>query len=160
MNGTTALRPPTLPVREADPDIPPSTWQPPGDVGDLRRLFQAVQNWEPVDWERVNEGLDAVLGDDDHPAAFLPDPATADELAQNFRGALKQLVNRALRDAERTEADPETARLIKMAREVRVEELPGDPGKALGLLRRLGSVTTDLVESLERLGVVEGVSEC
>ncbi len=160
MNGTTALRPPTLPVRAAAPGIPPSTWQPPGDVDDLKRLFQAVQNWEPVDWKRVNEGRDTVLGDDDHPAAFLPDPATADELAQDFRGALKQLVNRALRDAERTETDPETVRLIRMAREVRVEELPGEPGKALGLLRRLGSVTTDLVDRLERLGVVEAVSEC
>nr|WP_275404194.1 MULTISPECIES: DUF6415 family natural product biosynthesis protein [unclassified Streptomyces] len=104
--------------------------------------------------------MDTVLGDDDHPAAFLPDPATADELAQDFRNALTQLVNRALRDAQRTEADPETARLLSMARKVRVEELPDDPGKALGLLRRLGSVTSDLVESLERLGVVEGVSEC
>ncbi|MEV7815576.1 MULTISPECIES: DUF6415 family natural product biosynthesis protein [Streptomyces] len=129
-------------------------------MDDLKRLFQAVQNWEPVDWKRVNEGRDTVLGDDDHPAAFLPDPATADELAQDFRGALKQLVNRALRDAERTETDPETVRLIRMAREVRVEELPGEPGKALGLLRRLGSVTTDLVDRLERLGVVEAVSEC
>jgi Fe-S-cluster formation regulator IscX/YfhJ len=160
VNGTTALRPPTLPVREADPDIPPSTWEPPGDVDDLKRLFQAVQNWEPVDWKRVNEGLDTVLGDDDHPAAFLPDPATADKLAQDFRSALTQLVNRALRDAQRAEADPETVRLLSMARKVRVEELPDDPGKALGLLRRLGSVTSDLVESLEQLGVVEGVSEC
>jgi hypothetical protein len=129
-------------------------------VDELKRLFEAVQKWEPVDWKRVNEALDTVLGDDDHPATFFPDHNTADELAQRFRGALMQLVNRALREAKGKETDPEAVRLIAMARTVRVEELPNDPSKALGLLRRMGSVTTELVDRLERLGVVEGVSEC
>ncbi|MEV6296737.1 DUF6415 family natural product biosynthesis protein [Streptomyces sp. NPDC051896] len=113
-----------------------------------------------MDCKRVNEALDTVLGDDDHPATFFPDHNTADELAQRFRGALMQLVNRALREAKGKETDPEAVRLIAMARTVRVEELPNDPSKALGFLLRMGSVTTELVDRLERLGVVEGVSEC
>ncbi|MEV7395119.1 DUF6415 family natural product biosynthesis protein [Streptomyces sp. NPDC091215] len=112
-----------------------------------------------MDWDEVNEGLDTVLGDDDHPVAFLPNYDTAEELAQRFRGALMQLVNRALLDRAE-ERDTEAARLIVLARAVRVEELSGDPRKAVGLLRRMGSVTTDLVDRLERLGVVEDVSGC
>lgn len=99
MNGTTVLRPPTLPEGAADPAMPPATWQPPGDADDVRQIYPTVQNWDSVDWKRADEGLDAVLGDDDHSAAFLADPTTADELAQDFHGALKQLVNRALRSA-------------------------------------------------------------
>jgi hypothetical protein len=121
-------------------------------------VLEKARQWEPVDWVRVYDGLDSLLGDDDHPQPSHIDHDDAEELAQRFRGALMQLVNRGLRDS--ADNDREAARLIASARKLRAEELPGDAQQALGLLRRLGSVTVELVDRLESLGTIEGVSKC
>ncbi|MFI8170900.1 DUF6415 family natural product biosynthesis protein [Streptomyces sp. NPDC085931] len=111
-----------------------------------------------MDWKQVYRGLDSLLGDDDHPQPTHIDHDAAEELAQRLRGALMQLVHRGLRDD--ADRDPEAARLIALARELRDEELPGGAQQALGLLRRLGAVTVELVDQLESMGIIEGVSKC
>lgn len=158
MNGTIALAKAALPTRPSNPQVRAAPWRPPFDAARLQRVLESARQWEPVDWKQVYRGLDSLLGDDDHPQPTHIDHDAAEELAQRFRGALMQLVHRGLRDD--AERDPEAARLIALARELRDEELPGGAQQALGLLRRLGAVTVELVDRLESMGIIEGVSKC
>ncbi|MCH0566943.1 DUF6415 family natural product biosynthesis protein [Streptomyces sp. MUM 2J] len=161
--------PESLPVRPKDPTVPTNPWSPPLDAPDIHGLLNAVRRWEPVDWNAVYDGLDAVLNDEvSHHAAGpaerqagapLHEYDDAKELAQRFRGALMQLVNRGLRD-EADEKHPDIAKLIERARALRSEELPGDPWQDLGLLRKLGRITLDLAERLDEVGIVRGLVEC
>lgn len=163
--------PETMPVRVKDPTVPTNPWSPPLDRPGLNDLLNAVRAWEPVDWDAVFDGLDTVLNEEvSHHAAggrerggwpkvAVPSYDAADELAQRFRGALMQLVNRGLRD-DATKRYPDIADLIEQARTLRSEELPGDERQALVLLRKLGRVTLDLAERLEETGIVRGLVEC
>ncbi|WP_327378513.1 DUF6415 family natural product biosynthesis protein [Streptomyces sp. NBC_01216] len=170
----TALRdettsPETMPVRVKDPTVEAEPWTPPlGRLG-LHDLLSAVRNWEPVDWDAVYDGLDIVLNEEvshhaagssgsGRPGAAGPGYDEAEELAQRFRGALMQLVNRGLRDD--ANKHPDVADLIERARTLRSEELPGDEQQALTFLRKLGRVTLELAERLEEVGIVKGLVEC
>ncbi|WP_447035774.1 DUF6415 family natural product biosynthesis protein [Streptomyces sp. DSM 118878] len=171
----TALReettsPKTMPVRVKDPTVPTNPWSPPlGRLG-LHDLLSAVRNWEPVDWDSVYDGLDTVLNEEvshhaagasgsSRPGAAGPGYEEAEELAQRFRGALMQLVNRGLRDdADKKHRD--ITDLIEQARTLRAEELPCDERQALILLRKLGRITLELAERLEEAGIVKGLVEC
>ncbi|MFH9295789.1 DUF6415 family natural product biosynthesis protein [Streptomyces sp. NPDC017520] len=171
----TALRnettsPETMPVRVKDPTVPTNPWSPPlGRLG-LHDLLSAVRNWEPVDWDAVYDGLDTVLNEEvshhaagasgsSRPGAAGPGYDEAEEIAQRFRGALMQLVNRGLRD-DANKKHPDIADLIEQARSLRSEKLPGDEHEALTFLRKLGRVTLELAEHLEEAGIVKGLVEC
>ncbi|MGX2994897.1 DUF6415 family natural product biosynthesis protein [Streptomyces sp. JNUCC 64] len=158
-------------VRVKDPTVPVTPWTPPLDQERLRELLARAREWEPVDWELVFDGLDAVLcggqemshhaagaANRHRAGATVPDYGEAGELAQRFRGALMQLVNRGLRDS--ADQYPDIARLIERARSLRSETLPDDSWQALAFLRRLGQVTLELVERLDEVGIVKGLVEC
>ncbi|MCZ4118113.1 DUF6415 family natural product biosynthesis protein [Streptomyces sp. H39-S7] len=169
---TQAEFPEPMPVRVKDPTVPTNRWTPPLDIQGLMVVLSKAREWEPVDWDLVFDGLDVVLHGEEqvsHHAAgvasrrrasvAVPDYDEADELAQRFRGALMQLVNRGLRD-QADEKYPDISTLIEQARALRSEELPADPWRAMGLVRRLGQVTLQLVERLDEVGLVTGLVEC
>ena len=158
-----------MPVRVKDPSIPTHPWSPPLEAHGIEHLLNILHEWEPVDWEAVYDGLDIVLGGEvSHHAAgavhrgqataSVLAHGDAEELAQQFRGALMQLVHRGLRD----DADryPDIADLIERARGLRDTDLPGDPQQALALLRKFGLVTLELAERLEEVGIVTRLVEC
>ncbi|MFJ2906225.1 DUF6415 family natural product biosynthesis protein [Streptomyces sp. NPDC091279] len=159
----------TMPVRIKDPTVPADSWTPPLNPHALQHVLSMVHRWNPVDWDLVFDALDTVMGEVSHHAAgtsgrshartTAPGHDHAEDLAQRFRGALMQLVNRGLRD-KADEKYPDLADLIARARELRSEELPTDPWQAQGLLRQLGQVTLELVEGLEEVGLVTGLIEC
>lgn len=144
---------PALPHRPANSAVPASKWSPPVDKQTLELILRKVREWEPVDWNSVFSSLTDILNEDVAPRmeAELPDDDQAEEVAQRFRGALTQLINRALLDGL-DRKDPEAALLIEQVRALRAEELPGEPWKNLGLLKRLGGATRDLIDQLVQAG--------
>ncbi|MEU3133180.1 DUF6415 family natural product biosynthesis protein [Streptomyces sp. NPDC006854] len=172
---STALReettiPEPMPVRVKDPTVSAHPWSPPLSRLGLHDLLSAVRNWEPVDWDSVYDGLDTILNEEishhaagtsgsSRPGAAGPGYDEAEELAQRFRGALIQLVNRGLRD-DTTKKHPDIADLIEQARTLQGGELPGDEHEALTFLRKLGRVILELAERLEEVGIVKGLVEC
>lgn len=160
--------PELMAVRAKDPTVPTNPWTPSHDEDEIRRYLRAVREWVPVDWDEVYDELDTVLhGEQEisHHAAGpsggapLPEHDDAEERAQRFRGALMQLMNRGLRSKADTKHS-DIADLIERARNLRAEELPGDPWQDLGLLRKLARVTLDLAERLDEVGIVTGLVEC
>lgn len=159
----------SLPVRVKNPEVPAAQWSPPLNKPGLHDLLTAVRAWEPVDWDKVYDDLDTVLNEEiSHhaagprghgwPGSAAPGCVEAEALAQRFRGALMQLVNRGLRDD--ASKHPEIANLIEEARTLRFEELPGDERQALIVLRKLGRITLELAEHLEEAGIVKGLVGC
>ncbi|MGW8699565.1 DUF6415 family natural product biosynthesis protein [Streptomyces eurythermus] len=158
-----------LPVREKDPTIPAAPAEPSLGVQGYQQVLEKMHGWVPVDWDSVFDGLDTIFGDEvSHHAvgALRPrqfggtasgheDPA---ELAQRFRAAITQLVHRGRRD-EVERKHPDVIGLIERARALQSERLPADPRQALGFLRRLGEVTLELADRLEKAGSVTGLVE-
>ncbi|MDQ0601984.1 hypothetical protein QF037_006329 [Streptomyces canus] len=108
------------------------------------RVVAKLRDWEPLDWDVTFDALASVLD------CQAPLDDELEELAQRLRGALMQVVTIAV--AGFADEDEEAAVLIARARTLRSEELPGDYWKALGHLRRLGWVTSELVELLSKTG--------
>lgn len=174
MTGTGAqgahARPEPMPVRVKDPTVPTHPWSPPLEAPHISELLEAVRAWEPVDWDAVFDGLATVLNEEvshhaaggaqrGRPAVAVRECDEAEELAQRFRGALVQLVNRGLRD-DANKKRQDIADLIDQARALRYEELPGDERRAHALLRKLARVTLELTERLEEVGIVKELVEC
>ncbi len=121
-----------------------------------------------MDWDQVYDDLDVVLHGEtevSHHAAGrsggapLPEYDDAEEMAGRFRGALRQLVNRGLReDAHMQHLD--IGVLIDQARTLISEALPDDSSPAPGHLRKLAGVILQLAERLEETGLVKGLIEC
>ncbi|WP_228456621.1 DUF6415 family natural product biosynthesis protein [Streptomyces durbertensis] len=164
----TAVRDDTaVPVRVKDPSIPTIPCTVP-EASQLRRVLAGLRRWSPVDWDQVYDDLDVVLHGEtevSHHAAGrpgrgpLPEYEDADEMVERFRGALRQLVNRGLReDAQIQHLD--IAVLIEQAHTLTAEALPGDSSPARGDLRRLAGIVLRLAERLEETGIVKGLVEC
>ncbi|QYX80248.1 DUF6415 family natural product biosynthesis protein [Streptomyces akebiae] len=108
------------------------------------RLVAKLRDWEPLDWDATFDALASVLD------CQAPLDDELEELAQRLRGALMQIVTIAV--AGLVDEDKEAAVLIARARTLRSVELPGNYWMALGHLRRLGWVTSELVELLSKTG--------
>ncbi|QUI32613.1 hypothetical protein H9W91_18425 [Streptomyces alfalfae] len=156
----------TNPVSVPDPSVPTSPNISPRDAREYRRVLSRLGTWEPVQWDAVYDDLDMVLGDEvSHHAAGpsegspQPEYDNPEGLAERFRPALMQLVNRGLRDdAHRKHRD--IAALIEQAQGLIPEELPTDAWQAVVLLRKLARTTLDLAERLQETGAVTGLVEC
>lgn len=85
---------------------------------------------------------------------MVPAEEAVEELAERLRGHLMRLV--AIAVASEAGDDEQAAALIERAREVRVEELPGDRRRAVGHLRRMAWSVNEL---LERLGALRCLKE-
>lgn len=117
-------------------------WAPPLEVDDLAALLAKVQRWTPFDG-------DALLDD------VVPPEEDLDVLAERLRGHLMQLVDIAVA-AGADDKDPEADRLIRQARTVRAEDMPGNYWQAVGHLRRMA---WSLNELLERLSAIKCLKE-
>jgi septation ring formation regulator EzrA len=119
---------------------PVPAWTPPLDSAALARLLEQFHAWQAYDGnallDDVADALDDVMPADEH----------IGELTQRLRGHLMRLVNIAL--AAEAGEDAATASLIERARLVGAEELPGDPWKVVGYLRRMGWAVNELMERL------------
>ncbi|MFF3157970.1 DUF6415 family natural product biosynthesis protein [Streptomyces sp. NPDC057910] len=159
--------PESMPVRVTDPTVPTNPWTPSHSEEEVRRYLRAVREWASVDWNEVYDDLDTVLNGEEEishhaagPSGGAPLPNYDNHaLTQRFLMALNLLVARALRD-KADEKHPDIAALIGQARTLRAEEMTGDPGQALGLVRKLARLTLDLAELLEEAGIVKGLVEC
>ncbi len=158
-----------LPVREKDPTVPAAPAEPSLGVQGYQQVLEKMRGWTPVDWDSVFDGLDTIFGDEvsHHAVGALrprkcsvtaPDYEAPVELAQRFRVAITQLVHRGRRD-EVERKHPDATGLIERARALQSERLPADPRQALGFLRRLGEVTLELADRLEKAGSVTGLVE-
>ncbi|MFJ8754595.1 DUF6415 family natural product biosynthesis protein [Streptomyces sp. NPDC102441] len=116
-------------------------WLPPLDPVELRRVLQKVRVWEPFDADALLDDVGTAL--DDVP----PAEEYQEELAERLRGHLMQLVDIAIGgDAEAKDATAHA--LIEHAREVRSKDMPGDPRRAVGHLRRMAWTVNELLERL------------
>jgi hypothetical protein len=157
-----------VPVREKDPTVPAAPAEPSLGVQGYQQVLEKMHGWVPVDWDSVFDGLDTIFGDEvsHHAVSALrprkcciaPDYEDPVELAQRFRAAITQLVHRGRRD-EVERKHPDVTGLIERARALQSERLPADPRQALGFLRRLGEVTLELADRLEKAGSVTGLVE-
>ncbi|WP_330259330.1 DUF6415 family natural product biosynthesis protein [Streptomyces murinus] len=134
-----------------------------------QQVLEKMSGWTPGDWDSVFDGLDTIFGDEvsHHAVGTLrprqfggtasdhEDPA---ELAQRFRAAITQLVRRGRRDGVERK-HPDITGLFERARALQSERLPADPQQARGFLRRLGGVTLELADHLEKTGSVTGLIE-
>ncbi|MFD9220012.1 DUF6415 family natural product biosynthesis protein [Streptomyces sp. NPDC060064] len=119
--------------------MPAERAQPPLEGDALRAVVAKLRAWDPLVVDAIFDDLDRVLGDQTPPADQI------DELSECLRGTLMQLVNIAVADPK---FPPTEGMLREIARAcgLRSEELPGDYWPAVGHLRRLATVTSDLLE--------------
>ncbi|MEK8144014.1 DUF6415 family natural product biosynthesis protein [Streptomyces sp. M10(2022)] len=116
-------------------------WLPPLDPTELRRVLQKMRAWEPFDADALLDDVGTAL--DDVP----PGEEYQEELAERLRGHLMRLVDIAIGgDADVKDATALT--LIEHAREVRSKDMPGDPHRAVGHLRRMAWTVNELLERL------------
>lgn len=110
-----------------------AAWVPPGDRAFLERVAERLRTGLPL--TAIYGDLEAVLGDHADPT-----PPEVDDLTQRLRGALMQLVDRVLEQADdRLELPAQD--LIDRARTLRQEKLPAEYVKARVHLRRLALIT-------------------
>ncbi|MGW9030523.1 DUF6415 family natural product biosynthesis protein [Streptomyces sp. NPDC055722] len=119
---------------------PGSTWPPPLDSEVLASLLTKIHKWEAHDGEALLDDVGAALDE------VIPGGEYVEDLARRLRGHLQRLVHIAV--ATEADRDVQTARLIEQARTVRTKDLPSDPRKAVGHLRRLGWTVNELMERL------------
>ncbi|WP_308293825.1 DUF6415 family natural product biosynthesis protein [Streptomyces sp. Vc74B-19] len=110
----------------------------------LTALLDAVREWTPFDGGQVLEDLAVVLDDGQPPRDDMG------VLAGRLRGHLARLVRIA--EANEAEDDPEACRLLRQARALHAEALPGDERRAVGHLRQLAWSVNELLERLGALG--------
>jgi hypothetical protein len=121
----------------------------PADAETLSALLVAVRAWRPFDGGALLDDVGAVLDD------VIPDEDGIEDAAERLRGHLMQLVDIAV--AAGADQDDAAAALIAQAREVRVEDVPGDHWRAVGHLRRMAWTVNEL---LERLAVTGCLKDC
>ncbi|MEV7413491.1 DUF6415 family natural product biosynthesis protein [Streptomyces althioticus] len=110
----------------------------------LTALLDAVRTWTPFDGGEVLDDVAVVLDDGQPPREDVG------ALAERLRGHLVRLVRIA--EANDAETDPEACRLVRQARELRAEAMPGDARRAVGHLRQLAWSVNELLERLGALG--------
>ncbi|MFF3730199.1 DUF6415 family natural product biosynthesis protein [Streptomyces sp. NPDC002476] len=120
------------PVRQADQPFDPDR---------LRWMLSKVQTWQPYVDGALLDDLAAVLDD------YVPSEDEVEVLATRMRGHLTRLAQLAVA-SKADQRDQAVASLVKRARAVRPEALPGDRFRAVGYLRRMAWT---LEEFLERL---------
>ncbi|MGW6604884.1 DUF6415 family natural product biosynthesis protein [Streptomyces sp. NPDC055036] len=126
---------------------PVERWTPTLDAAALTRLATMLRELQP---------LDAILDDvGDVLSNQAPPEHEFEEIADCLRGDLMRLVNIALAAEDE---DTEVADLIRQARALRSEELPGDYSSALGHLRRMAGVTNGLLERLAETGSMREIA--
>ncbi|MEU6339301.1 DUF6415 family natural product biosynthesis protein [Streptomyces cellulosae] len=116
----------------------------PSTAETLAALLDAVREWTPFDGGEVLDDLAVVLDDGQPPHEDVA------ALAGRLRGHLVRLVRIA--EANEAEGDPEACRLLRQARALRDEALPGDGRRAVGHLRQLAWSVNELLERLGALG--------
>ncbi|CAL9326612.1 DUF6415 family natural product biosynthesis protein [Streptomyces sp. SudanB91_2054] len=124
------------------------TWTPPLDSSELADVLAKIRQWVPYDGDALLDDVGAVLDD------VVPREEELEDHAQRLRGHLMQLVDIAVAQ-EADQSDPEADRLIRQARDVRAQELPGDHMKAVGHLRRMAWSVNELLERLAALRCVK-----
>lgn len=120
---------------------PVEAWEPPLSREALEDVLAKVRRWRPFDGEALLDDVGAVLDD------VVPPEECLEELGQRLRGHLMQLVGIAVA-AEAGQEDEPTERLIRLARQARCEDMPGDHWQAVGHLRRMAWFTNELLEHL------------
>lgn len=125
------------------------SWTPPMDSAEPADVLAGLRRWTPFDGDALFEDVGAVLDD------VVPGAAELEDHAQRLRGHLMRLVDIAVAQ-EAGQSDPEVQRLIRQARDVRAQELPGGHMNAVGHLRRMAWSVNEL---LERLAALRRVKE-
>ncbi|WP_330306225.1 MULTISPECIES: DUF6415 family natural product biosynthesis protein [unclassified Streptomyces] len=116
-------------------------WTPLLDSAALTSVLAKVREWRPYDGDALLDDIGAVLDD------VVPPEEDLEELAQRLRGHLMQLVDIAVA-SEASEKDEQAERQIRLARQVRSEDMPGDHWQAVGHLRRMAWSVNELLERL------------
>ncbi|MFF8442812.1 DUF6415 family natural product biosynthesis protein [Streptomyces californicus] len=123
------------------PKPPTQEWTPPLDADGLRLVLERFRVWEPLDIEEVFDDLDAAIGSQPPPVA------TAVALLGRLRRHLKQLSDITVAD-DSFPPSAEMTRLVERGVPLLEEPTPAGYRQAVGLARRLASVTADLIEVL------------
>ncbi|MGW3163301.1 DUF6415 family natural product biosynthesis protein [Streptomyces sp. NPDC001142] len=138
---------PTLPTRR-HAHRPVERWTPPLPPDGLARIAERLREVTPLD-EVVDD-----IGDVLDEVCLAPERFEA--VARRVRGGLTRLVRIAV--AGNTDADAETAALIRRARALRSEPLPVEHDLALGHLRRMAGAALCLLERLVAIGAMREVA--
>ncbi|MDN3061235.1 DUF6415 family natural product biosynthesis protein [Streptomyces sp. SRF1] len=112
------------------------------EASTLLRVLHGLRDWDPLDGHQVLEDLANVL-DNQAPAEH-----EFDELDRRLRVTVRQLANIALATDQRHQ---QVAELIEQANLLCSEARPRGYWKAVGQLRRLGWVTSGLLEHLPKV---------
>ncbi|MFE9976189.1 DUF6415 family natural product biosynthesis protein [Streptomyces hirsutus] len=119
---------------------PVAAWVPPLDGGALHAVLEKVRQWQPFDGGAVLDDVAAVLDD-------VPPPVEdTEDIAEQLRSHLSRLVTIAT--AAEADQDTTAAQLIRQARTLVSEDVPGDHRKAMGHLRRMGWAVNELLDRL------------
>lgn len=132
-------------------DRPVEAWRPPLTTEELQNVLCKMRGWEPFDADALLDDVGTAL--DDVP----PTEGYREELAQRFRGHLMQLVDIAV-GGEADVKDATALALIEYARSIRSKDLPGDPQRAVGHVRRMAWTVNELLERLLETGHLSNVN--
>ncbi|MER6569882.1 DUF6415 family natural product biosynthesis protein [Streptomyces sp. NPDC001093] len=114
----------------------------------LRAALTAVRAWNPYDGDALLDDAGDVLD------TVAPSEERVEELGWRLRGDLTQLVGIAT-TFEVEKQDPRAVQHIASARQSIHAEMPGDYGRAVSHLRRMGWAVQELLELLAEIGCVK-----
>ncbi|MGW7004169.1 DUF6415 family natural product biosynthesis protein [Streptomyces sp. NPDC054933] len=130
---------------EADPAVrwvgPVAPAVPPLEAEELENVLARFRAWEPFDGAAVLDDVADALD------ALGPGEEDVEELGDRLRGHLMRLVAIVVA-AKADQKDERAALLVERARTVRTQDVPGDHRRAVAHLRRMGWITSELLERL------------
>ncbi|GAA1668940.1 DUF6415 family natural product biosynthesis protein [Streptomyces yatensis] len=112
------------------------------EASTLLRVLHGLRGWDPLDGHQVLEDLANVLD------SQAPEEHELDELDRRLRVTVRQLANIALATDQQQQS---VAELIEWAHLLCSEVRPGGYWQAVGQLRRLGWLTSALLEQLPKV---------
>lgn len=118
-----------------------SQWTSPLPENDLAAVLEKVRQWQPFDGDAVLDDAAAALG------GVSPAAGAAEDIVERLRGHLARLVTIAVA-VEEDRRDAAMAQLIEQARTLSTEDAPGDRWQAIGHLRRMGWIASELLDRL------------
>ncbi|MFE2094457.1 DUF6415 family natural product biosynthesis protein [Streptomyces sp. NPDC059460] len=107
----------------------------------MRHVLKRITAWSPLDVEAIFDDLDTTIGNQP------PSKAATPALVERLRTHLTRLSAITVADPKFPPTD-EMTQLIERGRPMQDARLPADHQQAVGVARRMASVTSDLVEKL------------
>ena len=143
----------TTPKRTRRPGVATEAWKSPLDADGLHDILGLLRRWAWTAGDSEALLDDVALALDD----VAPCEETIEEVVQRFRGHFMSLVDIAV-STQALQQSAYANTLVRRARALRADEMPGDHRRAVLHLRQMGWLIGELLDQLVALDHIEGAA--